>query len=81
MQHTVKSSVMWYTNVTGWSAITEIIVRGEAEDNYLICYRTSTCGIRVLYYANFNNMYNFQLCCILEGLDTFSITFNSLPLD
>ena len=81
MQRIVKSSVMWYTNATGWSTITEIIVRGEAEDNYLICYRTSTCGIRVLNYANFNNMCNFQLFCILEGLDTFSITFNSLPLD
>ena len=36
-----------YANATGWSEITEIIVRGEAKDNYLICNRTSTGGIRV----------------------------------
>ena len=39
-----------YANSTGWSAITEIIgiiARGEAEDIYLICNRTSTSGISV----------------------------------
>ena len=40
-----------YANATGWSEITEIIVRGEAKDNYLICNCTSTDGIRVLYHA------------------------------
>ena len=29
-----------YAYVTGWSVITEIIVRCEAEDNYFICNRT-----------------------------------------
>ena len=68
-----------YANATGsgWSAITEIITQGEAEDNYLICNRTSTSGISLLYHAIYNNLYHFQLCWILEGLDTFSITFNS----
>ena len=58
-------------------AITEIITRGEAEDNYWICNRTSTSGIRVLYHATFPNLYHFQLYWILESVDTFSITFNS----
>ena len=31
-----------------WSAITEIIARGEVEDNYLIRDRTSTSGIRAV---------------------------------
>ena len=34
-------------------------------------------GIRVLYYASFTNLYHFQLCWIMEDLDTFSITVNS----
>ena len=34
-------------NTTCWSAITGIIGRGKAEDNYLICDRTSTSGINV----------------------------------
>ena len=29
-----------YANSTGWSAITEIIAQGEAEDYYLTCNRT-----------------------------------------
>ena len=66
-------NVIIYANDTGWSAITEIIALGEAEDNYLICNRFSTSGICVLYHATFNNLYNFQL----ESLDTFSINFNS----
>ena len=68
--------VIIYANATGWSAITEIIARGEAKDNYLIWNRASTCGIRVLYHATFNNMYNYYLR-ILVGLDKFSITLNS----
>ena len=59
------------------TAITEIIARGEAEDNYLICNCTSTSEIRILYRAQFKNLYHFQLCWILEGLDTFSITLDS----
>ena len=69
--------MLLYANDTGWSAITEIIALGEAEDNYLICNRFSTSGICVLYHATFNNLYNFQLRWILESLDTFSINFNS----
>ena len=63
-----------YAYSTGWSPIAEIIVRGEAEVNYLIFNRTSTCGIRVFYHVTFNNLYHFQLCWIVEGLHTFSIT-------
>ena len=33
----------------------------------------STSDIRVLYHASFNNLYHFQLCWMLEGLDTFSL--------
>ena len=44
----------------GWSGITEIIARGEAEDNYLNCHRTLISGIYyitlyILYHAIFNN--------------------------
>ena len=59
---TVNCLALLYASATGWSAITKIIARGEAEENYLICNRTSPSGIRVLYHATFNNMYNFQLC-------------------
>ena len=44
----------------------EIIARGEAEDTYLICNRTSTSSIRV-YHATFNDMYHFQLFWIFKG--------------
>ena len=46
-------------------AITEIIDQDKTEDNYLICNRTLTSGIRVLYHATFNNLYHFQLCWII----------------
>ena len=50
---------MLVANATGRSEITVTMARGEAEDNYLICYRTSSSGIRLLYHATFNNLYHF----------------------
>ena len=41
-----------YDNATVCSAITEIIARGEAEDNYYLIYnRSLKSGISVLYHA------------------------------
>ena len=69
-----------YVVLQNWSAITEIIFRGEAEDNKAICNRILTSGIRVLYHATSNNLYHFKIFWILEGLDTFSIVIIAFRL-